>query len=208
MYQKGGGGVDPRTLAHLARASRTHADASLPRQYLVSLFRDRVWYLPLTELKGHKDGVYAASFSTDGERILTASKDKTAWIWDAKTGKPVGEPLGHEGWVYAVSFSPDGQRIVTASADSTARIWDAEDEASGWENCLMRRMFVRPTLARMATELSPRLLTIWRWIWDAKTLRQIRKLRHKQNVNYAQLQRGRRSQLLPRVLTNGRGFGM
>ena len=69
----------------------------------------------------------SAAFSPDGKRIVTASEDKTARLWDAETGKPIGEPLkGHEGAVSSAAFSPDGKRIVTASADKTARLWDAE----------------------------------------------------------------------------------
>jgi WD40 repeat protein len=57
-------------------------------------------------------------------RVVTASFDKTARIWDAATGKPVGEPLRHEDGVMSAAFSPDGTRVVTASLDNTARIWD------------------------------------------------------------------------------------
>ena len=68
----------------------------------------------------------SAAFSPDGKRIVTASEDKTARIWDAATGKPIGEPLkGHEDAVCSAAFSPDGKRIVTASRDKTARLWDA-----------------------------------------------------------------------------------
>ena len=39
----------------------------------------------------------SAAFSPDGKRIVTASADKTARVWDAATGEPIGEPLrGHE----------------------------------------------------------------------------------------------------------------
>jgi dipeptidyl aminopeptidase/acylaminoacyl peptidase len=69
--------------------------------------------------------VVSAAFSPDGKRIVTASWDKTARVWDAESMKPIGEPLkGHEGEVVSAAFSPDGKRIVTASADMTARIWD------------------------------------------------------------------------------------
>jgi WD40 repeat protein len=52
------------------------------------------------------------------KRIVTASKDKTARIWDADAGKAIGKPLqGHTGWVLSAAFSPDGKRIVTASRD-------------------------------------------------------------------------------------------
>ena len=67
----------------------------------------------------------SAAFSPDGKRIVTASEDKTARLWDAATGKPIGEPLkGHEDSVKSAAFSPDGTRIVTASADKTARLWE------------------------------------------------------------------------------------
>ena len=70
--------------------------------------------------------VNSAAFSTDGARIVTASWDKTARIWDAATGEPIGEPAtGHQDKVTRAAFSPDGQRIVTTSEDGTARIWDA-----------------------------------------------------------------------------------
>jgi WD40 repeat protein len=78
-------------------------------------------------LLGHDKTVYSAAFSPDGKRIVTASADKTARLWDAETGKQIGAPLvGHEDVVKSAAFSPDGKRIVTASADKTARLWDAE----------------------------------------------------------------------------------
>ncbi len=72
----------------------------------------------------HQQEVYAAEFSPDGQRVVTASEDKTARVWDAVTGEPIGEPMKHDGAVYSASFSPDGQRVVTASDDNTARLWD------------------------------------------------------------------------------------
>jgi WD40 repeat protein len=69
----------------------------------------------------------SAAFSPDGKRIVTASADKTARVWDADTGKPIGEPLtGHTESVFSAEFSPNGKRIVTASKDKTARIWDVD----------------------------------------------------------------------------------
>ena len=55
--------------------------------------------------------------------MVTASRDKRARIWDAGTGKPVGEPMTHGEPVRSASFSPDGKRVVTASEDKTARVW-------------------------------------------------------------------------------------
>ena len=49
--------------------------------------------------------------------MVTVGEDATARVWEAATGKAIGEPLRHEGLVYAASFSPDGRFVVTASAD-------------------------------------------------------------------------------------------
>jgi WD40 repeat protein len=58
-------------------------------------------------------------------RVVTASLDKTARLWDIASGKQIGEPMKHEAVVTSAQFSPDGQRVVTASGDNTARLWDA-----------------------------------------------------------------------------------
>jgi len=69
--------------------------------------------------------VNSAAFSPDGSRIVTASQDNTARIWEAASGKEIAVLRGHEHYVNSAAFSPDGSRIVTASQDKTARIWDA-----------------------------------------------------------------------------------
>jgi WD40 repeat protein len=76
-------------------------------------------------LRGHEAGIASAAFSPDGTRVVTASQDKTARIWDAATGKAIIVLRDHEGAVNSGAFSPDGTRVVTASEDRTARIWDA-----------------------------------------------------------------------------------
>jgi WD40 repeat protein len=70
--------------------------------------------------------VSSAAFSPDGKRIVTASQDTTARLWDSETGRPIGAPLQGHGWLSSAAFSPDGRRIVTAAHDNTARLWDAE----------------------------------------------------------------------------------
>ena len=57
---------------------------------------------------------------------MTASSDKTARVWDAETGKPLGAPLQQGASVNSAAFSPDGRRAVTASSDNTARLWDED----------------------------------------------------------------------------------
>jgi WD40 repeat protein len=77
------------------------------------------------ELRGHVEIVYGAAFAMDERRILTWSKDRTARLWDAASGAPIGPALRHEGPVYGATFAKDDRRILTWSEDMTARLWDA-----------------------------------------------------------------------------------
>ncbi len=78
----------------------------------------------LVELEGHSGQVFSAAFSPDGQRIVTASDDKTARLWNAATGEIIAKLEGHSARVNSAAFSPDGQRAATASDDHTARIWN------------------------------------------------------------------------------------
>jgi serine/threonine protein kinase len=79
----------------------------------------------LAVLRGHEDWVRSAAFSPDGTRVVTASRDTTARVWDASSGQEVAVLRGHEDSVRSAAFSPDGTRVVTASDDKTARVWDS-----------------------------------------------------------------------------------
>ncbi|MEL7357878.1 MAG: AAA-like domain-containing protein [Cyanobacteria bacterium J06560_6] len=79
-----------------------------------------------TLLTGHEKGVRDSDFSPDGQRVVTASIDGTARIWDVQTGQPLVTLRGHKKGLLHVEFSPDGKRVVTASIDGTARIWDID----------------------------------------------------------------------------------
>ena len=75
-------------------------------------------------LTGHDAPVWSAAFSPDGARLVTASDDTTARVWDAATGKAIAVLSGHDDLVWSAAFSPDGAKVVTASNDKTARVWE------------------------------------------------------------------------------------
>jgi WD40 repeat protein len=111
-------------LAYLTRSLSANPGNEGALVRLATCLTEHSWEVPTLVLR-HDAAVDSAQFSLDGKRIVTASEDKTARVWDAQTGQPLTEPLKHEGWVGSAQFSPDGKRIVTASL-RTARVWDAQ----------------------------------------------------------------------------------
>ncbi|MCA8965471.1 MAG: WD40 repeat domain-containing protein, partial [Planctomycetes bacterium] len=79
------------------------------------------------ELRGHSDYLTSASWSPDGEQVLTTSEDRTAMVWsihDAAAALPV--ILRHEKTVDHGRFLPDGERILTGMSSHEAALWDRQ----------------------------------------------------------------------------------
>jgi WD40 repeat protein len=86
----------------------------------------------LATLLGHSASLLHATFSSDGRRIVTASSDNTAKLWDAPTDSSNYELLatlhGHAAAVNHAEFSPDGRHIVTAGRDGRIKLFPTSVE--------------------------------------------------------------------------------
>jgi WD40 repeat protein len=119
----------------------------------------------LVILSGHTSLVKSAAFSPDGSRIVTASSDMTARLWDGRSEVALAILSGHTGGVESAAFSPDGSRIVTASSDKTARLWDGRSGAalatlSGHYNWVVSAAF-SPDGSRVVTASWDKTARLW-----------------------------------------------
>lgn len=103
--------------------------ATKDRQWWPESLEERLFEEQVHAVAFHHAGpVRTASFSPDGLRVVTASDDGTARVWDVKSGKAVSPPLKHDGPVIDAQFSPYGNVVVTASGNRWRR-WDVETGA-------------------------------------------------------------------------------
>ena len=78
----------------------------------------------------HDAPIYSIAFSPGDERLVTASRDRTAKLWDCQTRKELARFAGHEGGVTDAKFLPDGQTVVTSSNDSNVKFWNAQTRSN------------------------------------------------------------------------------
>jgi WD40 repeat protein len=72
---------------------------------------------------GHN--INGADFSPDSTRLVSASDNCRATIWNIETRERV-QTLRHGDWVRAAKYSPQGDRIATATENSV-RVWDSNN---------------------------------------------------------------------------------
>jgi WD40 repeat protein len=75
----------------------------------------------------HAAQIWRVAANNTETRIVTASADKNALIFDLETGRSISPPLSHHEGVSDAAFSPDGKHVLTGSWDGTARLWDVPE---------------------------------------------------------------------------------
>jgi WD40 repeat protein len=129
----------------------------------------KVWQIPFRDsgevsrsapvgktLGRHPAPITSVAFNPDGTRVVAASRDRAARVWDAGAGK-IESVLLEGDPAYRAMLSPDGQYLVTVSKDSpNALIRDGKtgklmrELATGQRYGLFRAIF-SPDGARIAT---------------------------------------------------------
>lgn len=76
----------------------------------------------LCRLVGHEKEISRVQFSPNGQKILTASADKTCRLW-GMTGTCLQVFSGHSDEILHCTFNYDGDCLLLASKDNTCSIW-------------------------------------------------------------------------------------
>ena len=136
---------------------------------------DRVIYLwdivsgkLIQRLQGHEASIEQAQFSADSQRVVSASRDHTARLWQIASGQLL-TTLYHRDVVSSAHFSPDGRLVAIASWDGTARVLDATTGAlrvvmAGHHGAVLDAEF-SPDATNLVTASADGTVRLW----DAKT---------------------------------------
>ncbi len=82
--------------------------------------------LLVTTFHGHTHQVFCVAWSPDGKYIASGSRDTTAQVWEARTGRHLAAFRGHDLQVMLIAWAPHGKLIASCSFDDEKiRTWEA-----------------------------------------------------------------------------------
>lgn len=74
--------------------------------------------------RGHDKDVRRVRWNREGTRVVSASVDGTARVWNVETGVEVARYV-HETGVNYAEFSPDGTLVASCAFQGSPQVWNA-----------------------------------------------------------------------------------
>lgn len=102
------------------------ATASTDGQIRVYSQQKASWKIEKT-FSNHSDWVKTVTWSLDGKRLGSGSRDKTSKVFDLESGKRIVTFSGHSGPVNGVAFHPDKNHVYSTSDDKLLVLWRISD---------------------------------------------------------------------------------
>lgn len=117
-------------------------------------------------LKDHTDAVYALSYGP-GQRLASASADRTVKIWDADNARRLHTLSESTGELGCVAIVPRAGQVVAGGADRTLRLWRVDERggelinsAFAHEGTLLS-VLLTPDERHIITTGEDRLVKVW-----------------------------------------------
>ncbi|MBP2329609.1 WD40 repeat protein [Kibdelosporangium banguiense] len=88
---------------------------------------DLATHARIAEIRGgsSSSSLDAMAFSADGNRVVTADRRGSVFVWDVSTRSLINTFTGHRGQIAAMALSPDGHLLATAGdEDNNVTLWD------------------------------------------------------------------------------------
>jgi WD40 repeat protein len=126
-------------------------------------------------LGSHAGRVRALAFTPDGRRLVTASDDGTARLWEVAAHDPARPPLvlrGHTAPLTSLAIDASGRLLVTGSDDGTVRTWNlaAGDPSASSTVLTSRAPSGRAGISAVAVTPDARRVVATRgtaaWVWQ------------------------------------------
>lgn len=83
---------------------------------------------PIANLIGHKNSVFALSYSPDEDTLISGARDARLKFWSTSNYKLEETIVAHMYAINYLSFKEDGKYLVTCSMDKSIKVWDAAEK--------------------------------------------------------------------------------
>lgn len=147
----------------LPRVAHSPAEAEIHRIRIQSVLST----MPrLVQVVAHDASVQAGTFSPDGRRVATGSRDGELRVWDAQTTQPAFPPLHFGNPIRSLRFSRDGRRLVVRSTSDTGLAIAKETNASA---LVLDAATGKPLFERITNAVKTAYSANDRWLAAAQT---------------------------------------
>lgn len=85
-------------------------------------------FLPIANLIGHTNSVFALSYSPDESILVSAGRDARLKFWDATNYSLQENIVAHMYAINYLYFNENGNLLVTCSMDKSIKIWDVAEK--------------------------------------------------------------------------------
>jgi len=104
-------------------------------------------------------------WSPDDSKILTATAEKKAMVWDSKTGECILPLDAHSTRVFCCAWAPDGQSFATGSDDKDLTVWNLQGIAiHTWNGSRIYDLAITPDGQRLVAICVEKMVHVYNFI--------------------------------------------